>query len=41
VIYASYPEAQGLWYGSSMAANTPCVALLVRTAAELGYRLVI
>jgi len=65
VIYASYPEAQGLWYGSSMAANTPCVALferaigalaaapafhhaladatleafLVRTAAELGYRL--
>ena len=65
VIYASYPEAQGLWYGSSMAANAPCVALferavgalpaapafhhaladatleafLVRTAAELGYRL--
>ena len=67
VISASYPEAQGLWYGSSMAANTPCVALferaaaavppapafhhaladatleafLVRTAAKLGYRLVI
>jgi len=65
VIYTSYPEAQGIWYGSSMAANTPCVALferaraavptapafhraladatieafLVRTAAELGYRL--
>jgi hypothetical protein len=65
VMYASYPEAQGLWYGSSMAANAPCVALferavgalpaapafhhaladatleafLVRTAAELGYRL--
>ena len=65
VIYTSYPEAQGLWYGSSMAANAPCVALferavgalpaapafhhaladatleafLVRTAADLGYRL--
>jgi hypothetical protein len=64
VSYARYPEAQGLWYGSSMAANAPCVVLferaiaaipaapafhhaladatleafLVRTAAELGYR---
>lgn len=29
-IYAAYPEAQGLWYGSSMHANTPCVALFER-----------
>lgn len=35
VIYASYADAQGLWYGSSMAANTPCVALFERSAAAL------
>jgi RES domain-containing protein len=35
LIYASYTDAQGLWYGSSMAANTPCVALFERAAAAL------
>jgi hypothetical protein len=65
VIYDTYYEAQGLWYGSSMAASSPRLALferaadslpaapafhraladatleafLVRSAAELGYRL--
>ena len=65
VIYDTYSEAHGLWYGSSMAASSPCLALferaadslpaapafhhaladatleafLVRSAAELGYRL--
>lgn len=34
-IYAGYPEAQGLWYGSSMAANAPCAALFERAAAVL------
>jgi hypothetical protein len=29
-IYSAYPEAQGLWYCSSMHANEPCVALYER-----------
>lgn len=29
-IYAAYPDAEGIWYGSSMHANTPCVALFER-----------
>lgn len=29
-IYAAYPEADGLWYCSSMDANQPCVALYER-----------
>jgi hypothetical protein len=35
VIYTSYPEAQGVWYGSSMAASAPCVALFERAAGAL------
>ena len=29
-MYAAYAEAEGLWYGSSMHANTPCAALFER-----------
>ncbi len=29
-IYVAYPEAEGVWYGSSMHANTPCIALFER-----------
>lgn len=29
-IYAAFPEADGLWYCSSMGANRPCVALYER-----------
>jgi len=29
-IYAAYSGAEGLWYGSSMHANTPCAALFER-----------
>jgi hypothetical protein len=29
-IYSAYPDAEGVWYGSSMHANTPCVALFER-----------
>lgn len=34
-IYAAYPEVAGLWYGSSMHANTPCVALFERAEHAL------
>lgn len=34
-IYQAYPDAAGLWYGSSMAANAPCVALFERAAEAL------
>ena len=30
VIYGAYPQITGLWYGSSMHANTPCIALFDR-----------
>lgn len=30
VIYASYPDVEGLWYGSSMHGNRPCMALYER-----------
>ena len=29
-IYGAYPQLGGLWYGSSMHANTPCAALFER-----------
>lgn len=29
-IYDAYPDAQGIWYGSSMDANSPCLALFER-----------
>lgn len=32
IIYATYPETQGLWYCSSMDENAPCVALYERAA---------
>ena len=35
VIYASYPESQGLWYGSSMAGNAPCITLFERAKDTL------
>lgn len=34
-IYTAFPEAEGIWYGSSMHANTPCVALYERAADAL------
>jgi hypothetical protein len=34
-IYAAYPDAQGLWYCSSMDASNPCVALYERAAGAL------
>lgn len=34
-IYAAYPEAEGLWYGSSMHANTPVLALYERAESAL------
>jgi hypothetical protein len=34
-IYAAYPEAEGLWYGSSMHANSPAVALYERAQAAM------
>jgi RES domain len=37
-IYAAYPDAEGVWYGSSMHANTPCVALFERAADALPAR---
>ena len=29
-IYQAYPDAQGIWYGSSMNGNSPCLALFER-----------
>ncbi len=37
-IYAAYPEADGVWYGSSMHTNTPCVALFKRAEDALPAR---
>jgi hypothetical protein len=37
-IYAAYPDAEGLWYDSSMHANTGCVALLERAEDALPPR---
>ncbi len=34
-IYAAYPEAEGLWYASSMHANSPAVAFYERAATAL------
>lgn len=34
-IYAAYPEAEGLWYASSMHANAPAVALYERARPAL------
>jgi hypothetical protein len=34
-IYEAYPDATGLWYGSSMDANAPCVALFERARDAL------
>ena len=36
--YEAYPDASGLWYGSSMHANAPCVALYERAAGALPAR---
>jgi hypothetical protein len=35
VIYEAYSDVGGLWYGSSMNANAPCVALYERAADAL------
>ena len=35
VIYAAYSAAEGLWYGSSMHANTPCAALFERAQGSI------
>lgn len=35
VIYDAYPEAQGLWYPSSMHGNRPAVALYERAATTI------
>jgi hypothetical protein len=35
VIHAAYPDAEGIWYGSSMHANTPCAALFERAQDAL------
>ncbi|HZO28068.1 MAG TPA: RES family NAD+ phosphorylase [Chloroflexota bacterium] len=37
-IYQVYPDADGLWYGSSMNANAPCVALYERAITALPAR---
>ncbi|MFN8634111.1 MAG: RES family NAD+ phosphorylase [Chloroflexota bacterium] len=37
-IYEAYSGADGLWYGSSMHANAPCVALYERGASALPAR---
>jgi hypothetical protein len=37
-IFVAYPLAQGLWYPSSMNANTPCAALYQRAAPALPHR---
>lgn len=37
-IYEAYPDADGLWYGSSMDANAPCVALYERAQPALPAR---
>jgi hypothetical protein len=37
-IYDAYPTVVGLWYGSSMHASAPCVALFERGAAPLPTR---
>jgi RES domain len=37
-IYAAYPDAEGVCYGSSMHANTPCVALFERAEDALPRR---
>ena len=37
-IYEAYPAAAGLWYGSSMDGNAPCVALFERAQAALPGR---
>jgi hypothetical protein len=34
-MYTAYPHVEGLWYGSSMHANTPCVALFERAQDAL------
>jgi hypothetical protein len=34
-IYDAYPEIEGVWYGSSMHASTPCVALFERAGDAL------
>jgi len=33
--YTAYVEAEGLWYGSSMHANTQCAALFERAHASI------
>jgi hypothetical protein len=37
-IYSAYPQAEGVWYGSSMHANTPCLALFERAQDALAPR---
>jgi len=37
-IYDAHPTTDGLWYGSSMNANAPCVALFERAADALPAR---
>ena len=37
-IYEAYPEIEGIYYGSSMHANQPCIALYERAAEALPER---
>src|SRR4051812_19194119 len=37
-LYDAYPTADGLWYGSSMHANAPCLALFERVASSISSR---
>lgn len=37
-IYEAYPDADGLWYDSSMHANAPCIALYERGSVALPPR---
>jgi hypothetical protein len=36
-IYAAYPQAEGIWYGSSMYGNAPAVALYERAQSALPH----
>jgi hypothetical protein len=37
-IYVAYSQADGVWYGSSMHSNSPCVALFERANDALALR---
>lgn len=38
VIWAAYPAIEGIWYGSSMFANTPCAAFFERAKSAIPER---